>query len=236
MTTQDTILNRVKKLLALTVDRGATPEEAAAAGAKAQALLFEHNLSMTQVDTHEAGTPAEKIENIDVQMDANTRTIGWKKSLLYSIARHNFCSGVYTPGTTYMHIIGKRSNVQVVEYLASSIGAEIDRLARSASRSVLTRKASFVSSFCLGATSTIIERLRVQAQASASASAACTALVVQSKGELDRAVKGFYPRLSYGRRSSSRVGSPDGYSAGRSAGSSIGIRTGISQGSQLALR
>lgn len=235
MSPQDTIINRVKKLLALTVDRGATPEEAASAAAKAQALLFEHNLSMTQVDTHESGEIRESIENIDVAMDANNRTIGWKKSLLYSIARYNFCSGVYTPGTTIMHIIGKRSNVQVVEYLAASIGGEIDRLSQHAAKSVLSGKASFRSSFCHGAVAVIVERLRAQAEVNATTNAACTALVVQSKGELARAVKGFYPRLSH-RRRSARVGSHDGYHAGRAAGSGIGLSRGITSGSQRAIQ
>ena len=235
MSPQDTILNRVKKLLALTIDRGATPEEAALASAKAQALLFEHNLSMAQVDTHEVGTPAESIENIDVTMQANNRTIGWKKSLLYSVARYNFCSGVYSPGTTIMHIIGKRSNVQVVEYLAASIGDEIDRLSKAAARPLLTGKAAFVSSFCHGAVAVIVERLRAQEQTNAAASEACTALVVQSKGALEQAVKGFYPRLSHSRRSS-RIGNSSGYDQGRAAGQGIGIHAGIGSGSQRAIR
>jgi hypothetical protein len=235
MSPQDTILNRVKKLLALTIDRGATPEEAASASAKAQALLFEHNLSMAQVDTHELGDPIEQIENIDVTMQANNRTIGWKKALLYSVARHNFCSGVYTPGTTIMHVIGKRSNVQVVEYLAASIGQEIERLSKAAAASLLSGKAAFISSFCNGAVSTIVERLKEQKRVNESASVACTALVVQSKGELDKAIKGFYPHLSHRRRSYS-IGNSSGYAAGQSAGRSIGIHAGIGSGSQRAIR
>jgi len=234
MSPHDTILNRVKKLLALTEARGATPEEAASAGAKAQALLFEHNLTISQVDTHELDTPAESIEQIDLTMDANARTLTWKRTLLYTVARYNFCTGIYTPGTTIMHVIGKRSNVLVVEYMVETIGAEIDRLAKLAGKTVLSNRAAFVASFCRGAVATINERLKAQAQVNETASAACTALVVQSKGALAAAVKGFYPRLSYSRRSS-RIGSYNGFNAGRSAGHDIGLSRGIAGGSQRSI-
>ena len=226
----DTILNRVKKLLALTVERGATPEEAATACAKAQALLFEHNLSMLQVDTAEFGIPDEKIENVEVKLDANTRTIGWKRSLLYCIAKNNFCSSLYVPGTTIMQVVGKPSNVQVVEYMSATIGAEIERLSRHAAKSVLTKKAAFITSFCNGATSTVISRLNEQEKMNRTASAQCTALVVQSKSELDKAFKAFFPRtIAVNKRRS--VSDMSGYNAGREAGKGIGIHTGIGQGS-----
>ena len=230
----DTILNRVKKLLALTIERGATPEEAATACAKAQELLFEHNLSMSQVDTSEFGIPSEKIENVEVNLDANTRTIGWKRSLLNCIAKNNFCSSLYVPGTTKMHIVGKPSNVQVVEYMSVTIGAEIERLGRHAVKFVLTKKAAYITSFCNGATSTVISRLNEQERMNRTANAQSTALVVQSKGEIDKAFNAFFPRTTTvsRRRSVSDIG---GYNAGREAGKNIGIHAGIGQGQSNGL-
>ena len=228
MTEQFTILSRIKKLLALTEDRGATPEEAAAAAAKAQSLLFEHNLSMASVDSHEIGAKVESIENIDVNMDANARTITWKRSLLFIVAKCNFCKGVYKPGSTIMHVIGKPSNVEIVQYMAEHIGREIERLAKLHSKTTLGSKAAFVNSFCRGAVVTIQDRLKAQMVQNEHASAACTALVVQSKGALDLAVKSFYPVL-VSARSSGRVSNYSGYEAGREAGKNIGLHKGVGE-------
>lgn len=48
---KESIISRIKKLLNLTEDRGATTAEAATAAAKVQALLFEHNLDMSQCES-----------------------------------------------------------------------------------------------------------------------------------------------------------------------------------------
>ena len=200
--------------------------------AKAQSLLFEHNLTLSQIESTEAAPEKESIENIAVELDANRNTVVWKRTLIGIMARNNFCMAVTIPNTTRMQIIGTRSNVQIVEYMTSYMAREIERLAKQAARSQLSGKASFVSSFCRGALATINQRLYEQRQANTQASAASTALVVQSKGALDKAVKGFYPRLtssSPNRRSTNR----DGYRAGQAAGHGIGLAsTGIGHGSQ----
>jgi hypothetical protein len=49
--TSDEIIDKVKKILLKTEGAGCTPEEAAAALAKAQSLLIEHNLTMSDIHT-----------------------------------------------------------------------------------------------------------------------------------------------------------------------------------------
>jgi hypothetical protein len=71
------ILSKIKKLQALTTERGASPEEAASAAAKAQALLFEYNLSQADVDTKEhAPDPYGKVEH--TLTGANRSNVTWR--------------------------------------------------------------------------------------------------------------------------------------------------------------
>jgi hypothetical protein len=89
----DTILKRIQKLLALTVERGATPEEAATAAAKAQALLFEHNLSMAQVEAV-GDIGGDEIFDYVLDIAAAMRFVNWRKALISAIAEYNFCTTI----------------------------------------------------------------------------------------------------------------------------------------------
>ncbi|MFI0609893.1 MAG: DUF2786 domain-containing protein [Anaerolineae bacterium] len=239
MTTPDSILSKIKKLQALTTDRGATPEEAATAAAKAQALLFEHNLSQCDVDTKEQAGP-DPYGKVETTLEgANRNTVTWRRTLLYTIAKHNFCTAITLPNQTKMIVIGKRSNVETVLYLNHILVREIERLAVEAGRTVLSNRAAYMVSFCRGAVSTIHKRLQEQQQAStqqattysgtgndARANSNAVALRTLSE-ELNKAVCHFYPS---GLRTStvrSRVGSMDGYRSGQQAGAGISMHRGV---------
>ena len=83
----DSILNRIRKLNNLTEERGATPEEAASAAAKVQAMLFEHNLSLSDVDTGEPEGHAEPYGKTEYDLGATVRTVQWKRTLLSGAER-----------------------------------------------------------------------------------------------------------------------------------------------------
>jgi hypothetical protein len=235
MTTPDTILAKIKKLQALTVERGATPEEAANAAAKAQALLFEHNLAQADVDTKEqAGTdPYGKVETI--LEGANRNTVTWRRSLLHIIAKYNFCSAIQHSGETRMSLIGKRSHVETVLYLNSILVREIERLATAAARTILSDRAAYRLSFCRGAVATIYSRLAEQyrqsehtaTQTGTAEQGNRNAVILRTQAEaLNHAVAHFYPRLRT-TTSRARIGSADGYAAGKAAGAGISMHRGI---------
>ena len=186
------ILAKIKKLQALAANNS-NVAEAAAAAAKAQALMFEHNITMAEVDTAVAPEAYEKIEHT---LDANRNTIGWKASLLYVIARYNFCRAVGHGGTTRMSLVGKRSNVDGVLYLYAICEREIERLATAETKAQLADKAMFKRSFCRGAVATIGERLKAQRQANETqANTAQTTALVLRNVELEVAtqLKKFFP-------------------------------------------
>lgn len=235
MTTPDSILSKIKKLQALTTDRGATPEEAATAAAKAQALLFEHNLSQCDVDTKEQAGP-DPYGKVETSLEgANRNTVTWRRTLLYTIAKHNFCTAITLPNQTKMIVIGKRSNVETVLYLNHILVREIERLAIEAGKTVLSSRAAYMVSFCRGAVSTIHRRLQAQQQESEQTATSTTnargagnAVAIRTMSqELNKAVCHFYPS---GLRTSSvrsRVGSMDGYRSGQQAGAGISMHRGV---------
>jgi uncharacterized protein DUF2786 len=212
------ILERIQKLLALTEARGATPEEAASAAAKAQSLLFEHNLSMASVERHDTDKgKTEQFANTDFLMNATRFSVSWHRTLLGGIASANFCKAVFGQGAT-AHIIGQTSNVEVVAYLYNYLSREIERLATEGLRreGVLEHRRRWKVSFCYGAAMTIRQRLREQKERNSAQSAACTALVVVSDADLKRAVGAFFPRLTTLR--GGRISNSNGYAAGQEAG------------------
>jgi len=242
MTDTNSVLAKIKKLQSLTVERGATPEEAATAAAKAQALLFEHNLSMADLDTHEQA--ADPYGRVEATLDgANRSTVQWRRSLLYTVAKHNWCSAITLPNSTTMQVVGRRSNVETVLYLNSILVREIERLALEAGKTVLNNRAAYMVSFCRGAVSTIHARLAEQQrqqtqQATSTTNTRSTqnAVILRSAAdELNKAVAHFYPSGLRTTPVRSRIRSADGYYAGKAAGVGISMHRGVSQGRPSAL-
>lgn len=223
MSPQETILSRIKKLSALTEARGATPAEAAAAAAKVQSLLFEHNLTMASVDAHATAPPPEGFKKTMYTLKASN--IGWQRTLLYVIARYNFCSAITHPQTTQMSLIGKPSNVEVVIYLYEHVYREIHSMGLAHRKLALSNKGMQYTSFCMGAVATIRQRLKDQQRTNETASTASTALVVQSQADLDKAVAVHFPRLV--KSKATRPNRLDGFAAGQRAGHGISLNRGI---------
>jgi hypothetical protein len=228
----DSILQRIKKLLALADGtRNNSPEEAAAAAAKAQALLFRYNLELADVTAATADAPPEGIEKYDYTIDATRTNFAWKGSLLAAVSGANFCRVIRTGGggSSKMCLVGKASNVQSVIYLFEYLAREIDRLAGEICRreGIFTRRVQWARSFCMGAVSTVTRRLREQKDTQAAESAAGRALVVVSDRELDRRYREFFPHIRTSRSTVTRNGA---YLSGQRAGEGISWRRGVEAG------
>lgn len=228
---EKSLLNKIKKLLNMTEARGATPEEAATAAGKAQELLFAHNLSMSQVEAHNVDAPKEKMEKAVHNVDGPKVSHNWKRHMWHRVARYNFCA-VITEGAskTGLYVIGKPSNVEVFVYMARTIGDQIHAMGQASLREMTYGQRAFYQSFCVGAVATVVDRLAATQRAQAAATSSCTALVVQSQGEVQKAVEGFFPRLRMGRAIKS--GRPDGYEAGRAAGHKVSLNRAVGAAAQ----
>lgn len=235
----DRVVERIKKLLALSSSQN--PHEAALAAAKAQELLFRHNLSMSMVEaTLEGGTSGYVSDRFD-----SGGWMHWRRRLLAAVARNNFCRGVSYQGTRDVGIVGEPHNVSVVKHLYAFLVREIMRLADigvKAERGLDEEEMrAWKRSFYLGAVRTIAQRLATQRQRDINSDPNAAALVVRKDQELDDAYREHFPNAQSDGESEedgapapkrqdtgpSRPRRTDGYRAGILAGRTIPLNLPI---------
>jgi hypothetical protein len=234
----DRIVERIKKLLALSSSQN--PHEAALAAAKAQELLFRHNLSLAMVEAAlEGGSSAYVSDRFD-----SGGWMHWRRRLLAAVARNNFCRGVSYQQTRDVGIVGEPHNVTVVKHLYAFLVREVMRLADLGAKEQhgLDEEESraWKRSFYLGAVRTIAQRLATQRQRDISADPQAAALVVRKDQELDEAYREHFPTAQSNEddeegapaparqdRGPSRPRRTDGYRAGVLAGRTIPLNLPI---------
>lgn len=132
----------------MTTDRGASEAEAATAMAKMQRLLFQHNLSMSDVEVNK---DSDKRGIIDVWEQAyrraNTKPGSgfkersknlppyerqWRIELACAIARYNFCTGLVGGEWSSVFFIGSETNIAAVKEIWYFAIEQIDRLSYEA--------------------------------------------------------------------------------------------------------
>ncbi len=236
------IVERVRKLLALSTSQN--PHEAALAAAKAQALLFRHNLSMATVEAELAREPGggDLSGYVSERFDSGGR-MHWRRGLLGAVARHNFCRGVSYNGTREVGIVGEPHNVAVVKHLYAFLVREITRLAGlgAAEQPDLPPEGApaWKRSFYLGAARTIARRLAEQRRrdvADIADDPRCLALVVSKDRELEEAFRQHFPEArpdpqanGRQRQSPRKPRSADGYRAGARAAQRIPLTLVIAE-------
>src|SRR5689334_15056227 len=187
----DRVVERIKKLLALTASQN--PNEAALAASKAQELLFRHNLSMAMVEAAtEGGNSAYVADRFD-----SGGWMDWRRRLLAAVARNNFCRGVSYQGTRDVGIVGEPHNVLVVKHLYAFLVRELMRLAEleAAEQPGLSPDdaRSWKRSFFQGAVRTIAHRLTEQRQRDVASDHRAMSLVVRKDQELEEAYRQHFP-------------------------------------------
>ena len=122
------IIDKVRKLLRLAESPNAN--EAAAAAAKAQSLIDEHNLNAALLSLDGAETePDEPIENFgrkDAPLDGGKQNDTWRWRLASTVMYANACRGYVNGGS--IHIVGRPSDVETVRYLYAYLKAEVAQL------------------------------------------------------------------------------------------------------------
>ncbi len=228
----DIIIEKVKKLLAM-VERG-TEHEAAIAAAKAQTLLMQHNIDLSQIHTGDSEADEQVHEWL---LETMSRRQIWKGNLASVIAQANFCR-MWWLGSE-IKLVGKEHNVQIARYLYSYLVEAVVRVTKEA-RIVERQRYQdalhqfrdrvWTNSFRLGCAHRLCDRLQAQKhcmetlgipEAKVSAltcanayewEAAAIAQWIAAQGiKMDRKVK------SQARASRS------GYYAGKAAGDSINL-------------
>lgn len=218
------ILDKVRKMLNLANDAGASEGERDNALRMAHALLAKHNLDMSQVDMSGGGQGEARGED-----HIKVRSKMWMAHVANAVAKLMFCTCYMTKRHDGLELtyIGRISNVttakEMTDYLIESIRREGAKFAKGDSRAHL--------SFNKGATARIVDRctvLRVDAERASQGASTGTSLVLASvyKTELQAnqdylASKGI--RLGKVRGGRQGVTDATAYAAGSQYGNSVSL-------------
>ncbi len=226
MTTIETALDRIKKLLAHSESaRGlGSVAEAEAFAAKAADIALQHKLSLDAIEFADeaAADPIDKelVNTAELKGDKRTRNrSAWQQELLAVLARNNSCRIVVMTGSKTCYLIGSGADREIVKYLYAVLAREGERLSRGWSK----------RDFLLGFVRGVSEKLYAQRK-STLAEAGSTALVRVEQH--DKAVERWmYESLNL--RASAGLGNArDGasYGAGKRAGLNANTNSGLGGG------
>lgn len=240
---EDTIIQKIKKLIALS-KRNTNENEAASAAAKVQELLLQYNLSMSQVESKDY----EKREHVKHEYRSifQQNRINWKIDLANTVARANLCN-ILTSGARLIWI-GKPSNIEVSEFLFTTLAHDLEdicdkrwadiqklRTLEKVHGTTLFQDHSlryvhgktWKNSFYYGAIATINQRLN-ETKKNLSANPDMKALIVVNDKEVEQYIKQTWPRLGHNNYSLNLYGSA--YESGKAAGRTIQFKQGMGAG------
>ncbi len=210
----DNILAKIRAMLALAGDTGATEAEAAVAAQKAQELLTQYNL-----DTTDLGDGKPDSSQVG-QWTYEKPHYKWQQSLYGAVAKAYFCT-LYLEGRNGIAFVGTEINVKTAEELARWISLQLDWMAFHAVQDEELHKASFRNNFLWGATERIAARLREKTRRMKEEQTQVTALVVHHEAN-NLAFLNNKGIILRGRGSRARFG-VNGYDEGKSAGDRVSI-------------
>ena len=171
----ESLVARIRKLLALANDTRGNENEAAAASAKVQALLAEYNLEMSQV-LNDGGAANPDAARVTERSEDFARE-EWQGNLMQRIAENNFClhwietrdEALWARPVRRHMLIGRQVNVVTTRDLYDYLVATMDRL------NPFERRTKSHRSWTEGCVSRIGSRLYRQRQDSLAASRASDA-------------------------------------------------------------
>lgn len=167
------ILDKIRKLMSL-ADNNSNLNESAAAFAQAQALLSKHRLTMAEVEAaSETLQAGEQIIESAKPLYAGERVVRWKSYLASKIADLNSCKMFIRYIRNYYNnkkesryvVVGRPSDIEIVEYLFQSISSQIEILCKNCMQSEgLGGGKTFANNFKFAAVETVVERLKAADQ------------------------------------------------------------------------
>jgi hypothetical protein len=220
-----TLLERVRKLLAKAEGAGVTPEEAQALTAKAAELMAKYGIDRALLAARRPGTdrPSDRVVEVG---NPWARVQG---HLLCGVAAAMRCQCVILPGEgpgTRIHVFGFTSDIERAELLYTSLLLQMWQGLSQTGPPAGTRSVkAWRRSWLLGFASAVVARVRAAEEAAASGAAAAgappgttTALVLADRSlVVRRHVQQAYPRLRTSRLTYTGNGYGAGYSQGQRA-------------------
>lgn len=200
--------------------------EAAAAYARAQALLTKHRLTMIEVESarERDGNPIKSGDAIF----SGERIPTWMVTLAGKLARLNSCQALtFRNGDgVKLVLIGRTDDIEIVSYLFDSIVAQVEFLAHKARANKLGKGKTFYNNFKLGIVETVGEKLRAAAEAVRQEYTGTYAMVLvdqRSKEVADYVNSVIKPKTVTLYKNHD----PEGFEEGKKAGHKVSINPGL---------
>jgi len=217
----DTIKERIRKLLAKADNTACTVEEAAAFNAKAHELMAKHNLDRAMLEP-------EDRETVRTHKTLQVLIRPWSSAVLHGITKLYYCKWFYhrQGRIDQVTLVGEESNVAVCHAIAVMTLRAIQSEARYASggRSFMTGAAQSVYRRCLemAAPATALPNL------SRGQSNALVVLTDQEEqGNRDYLTQLTGGKLKAARKTTARITDSSGYTAGRAFGNTVPLRQNL---------
>lgn len=235
---QEAVSNRIRGLLAKTVENGATEAEAMSSAAKARELMDRYRLSMTDVEIQAEPIITETVER------ANDLRMAPADYCLHGIDAYCGVKTWYSKsfGHRLLKILGLKADVEMARYLyemiAGAIKVETALFQKTKSWLWSDNRRTATSSFQVGMATRIENRLQEMARAlePSAKTASGTALVIVKNAIVDQAFAEVSAGLKRSRLSGGMVdGSSLAYGAGRAAGNRVNLSRPVSGGNTKRL-
>lgn len=220
------VLERVRKLLNLGQNSGATEGERDNAMRMAHSLLAKYNLDMAELKL-DTGEEAEDRKIIRSPFYGRP----WARQVARNVARLFFCGYIYMPATkatdTVHFFVGKESNAITACEMSAYLVTSIRREGRAKNP---TGENVWLRSFCVGAAVRIEERVGEIIEAAAKQnqrSSSGTSLVLASIYQTEQAANIVLLDSTFKKKQKGRSGKSDGltdaYNDGREYGNRVGL-------------
>jgi predicted SprT family Zn-dependent metalloprotease len=216
---ESSIFRKVKKLMALATS--SNEHEAQQAMIKSQQLLLQYNMESTYIE-------GEEDEKIFLKRIMKQKKKNAKMHSIATILETFFVSIVYNRVEDFIHldVLGSAVNIEIVEYVASVLDVELDKLWSQAQQSANLRGTSAKNSFFLGLAKGYCNK--IHALKREHTNDVTRALMVIEK-KLTNARAMVYPRLSSTRSSVNYC--PEASALGEQMGKQLKINPAINRSS-----
>lgn len=257
-TISDSLVEKIRKLLALASELNDCKEQAEQALRKAKALAVQHEIDLASIQVFQNKKSEEPIEKND-EISLGKRQSVCQKFISWLLQNHFNVRVIYSHGYDQNYnsvqklvLIGKKSDIEIATYVQAFLNEEFMRLWHNYRHTYQMVQTKDRNSFLWGLYTGLSDKLtesKKQAEQDGFAALAqdkteseveqvkeCMSLtVVSDKERIEEAVGKFFPRLSSRRHYTSYSHSENARQAGERAGRQISLRRGISGGSQSQL-
>lgn len=230
----DSVILKVKKLLALS--NSSNINEAAAAAAAANKLIDQYRLS--EADLFSAENENDPIIEDNDPIYETGRITPWKSSLVAVLAKHYGCAvynSVHYPNgrkASRYKLIGRTNDISITKYMFNWLMLECQRLSENEARG---KGKIFAASYCQGFVAGIRQQLNKSREEAKQTASENSIIKINAREQEAIEMMNKLHNLRNSRVQSSAKFDYDGYSAGKDRGKAIHFGQNMTSGSATRL-